>query len=298
MNEQTLLSHPAKVLTNVQRQQYFDVGYLLLPGFLSQQAVAELVETANQFVEESRYCKKSNDKFDLEPSHCEEAPRLRRLSFPVAHHEKFRTLAFDSSIVDLAEDLLGPDVCYHHSKLNYKWSGGGEEIKWHQDIQYWPHTDYSPLTIGIYLEDVDDEMGPMGIVPKSHKGPLYDLRDKSGKWTGAIRDEEIGEANIGSADFLTGPAGSVTVHNCCSIHGSLPNNSPRPRPLLLQTYTAGNSFPLQTVGANGLGADANTMVRGSRPALFNIAGRDVPVAPDWSAGYSSIIDVQQSASEK
>lgn len=298
MNERELLPRPAKVLTDAQRQKYFDTGYLLLPRFLDQQVVASLVEVAEQFVEESRDYRKSNDKFDLEPSHCADAPRLRRLSFPVAHHEIFRALAFDSAIVDLAEDLLGPNVCYHHSKLNYKWSGGGEEIKWHQDIQYWPHTDYSPLTIGIYLEDVDDEMGPMGIVPKSHKGPLFDLRDDAGNWLGAIRDADMAKANIETADFLTGPAGSVTVHNCCAIHGSVPNNSPRPRPLLLQTYTAGDSFPLQTVGANGLGPDANTMVRGSRPSFIDIAGKKVPVAPDWSTGYRSIIDVQQSASNK
>lgn len=298
MNEQEILSRPTKALTDKQRRQYFDSGYLLLPGFLNQQTLASLIEIADQFVEASRGCEKSNDTFDLEPTHSAETPRLRRLSFPVAHHEVFKALAFDSEIVDLAEDLLGPNVCYHHSKLNYKWSGGGEEIKWHQDIQYWPHTDFSPLTIGIYLEDVDDEMGPMGIVPKSHKGPLFDLRDKSGKWLGAIRDEEIAGAKIDTADFLTGPAGSVTVHNCCSIHGSVPNNSPRPRPLLLQTYTSGDSFPLQTVGANGLGPYANTMVRGARPAFFNIAGKNVPVAPDWSAGYSSIIDVQQSASKQ
>ena len=296
MNSQQLLSRPGKVLSNAQRQQYFDSGYLLLPAFLEQQTLATLVETANEFVEESRGIEKSDGKFDLEPTHSPTAPRLRRLSFPVAHHEVFKTLAFDSSIVDIAEDLLGPDVCYHHSKLNYKWSDGGEEIKWHQDIQYWPHTDYSPLTIGIYLEDVDDEMGPMGVVPGSHRGPLFDLRDEAGKWLGAIRDDEIDQANIDKADFLKGPAGSVTVHNCCSVHGSLPNNSPRPRPLLLQTYTAGDSFPLQTIGANGLGPYANTMVRGARPAFFNIDGRKVPVAPDWSGGYRSIIDVQQRAS--
>ena len=67
----------------------------------------------------------------------------------------------------VAEDLLGADVSFHHSKLNFKWGGGGQEIKWHQDIQFWPHTNYSPLTIGCYLEDVDDAMGPMCIrIPK------------------------------------------------------------------------------------------------------------------------------------
>ena len=298
MNPQDILSRPAKILSDSQRQEYFDNGYLLLPGFLDKSLLKRIVHVADEFVEESKHYEKSDSKFDLEPSHSAAAPRVRRLSFPVAHHEVFKSLAFDSAIVDIAEDLLGPNVCYHHSKLNYKWSGGGEEIKWHQDIQYWPHTDYSPLTIGIYLEDVDAEMGPMGIVPASHKGPLFDLRDQQGNWLGAIRDDEIDQANIDSADFLMGPAGSVTVHNCCSIHGSLPNNSPRPRPLLLQTYTSGDSFPLQTVGANGLGPFANTMVRGSRPAFIEVDGRKVPVAPDWSGGYRSIIDVQQSAANK
>ena len=298
MDIKEILSQPAKILTESQRETYFDQGYLSLPGFLDNALLKRIVDVSAAFVEESKNYDKSDAKFDLEPKHSAAAPRVRRLSFPVAHHEVFKSLAFDSAIVDIAEDLLGPNVCYHHSKLNYKWSGGGEEIKWHQDIQYWPHTDYSPLTIGIYLEDVDDEMGPMGIVPGSHKGPLFDLRDDAGNWLGAIRDEDISNAGIESADFLMGPAGSVTVHNCCAIHGSLPNNSPRPRPLLLQTYTSGDSFPLQTIGANGLGPYANTMVRGKRPAFLEVDGRKVPVAPDWSGGYRSIIDVQQSAAEK
>ena len=58
-------------------------------------------------------------------------------------------------IVDVAVDLLGPDVKFHHSKLNFKAPHGGEEVKWHQDIQFWPHTNYDLLTIGVFLDDVD-----------------------------------------------------------------------------------------------------------------------------------------------
>ncbi|MGB1884546.1 MAG: phytanoyl-CoA dioxygenase family protein, partial [Gammaproteobacteria bacterium] len=83
---------------------------------------------------------------------------------------------------------------------------------------------------------------------------------------------------------------------CCSVHGSAPNLSTRVRPLLLQTYTAGDSIPLQTIGTNGLGEYANTMVRGSRPACLEIAGRQVPTAPDYSGGYTSIFAVQQDGS--
>ena len=54
-------------------------------------------------------------------------------------------------IADVVADLVGPDVVFHHSKLNFKWHDGGDEVKWHQDIQFCPHTNYSPLTVGLYL---------------------------------------------------------------------------------------------------------------------------------------------------
>ena len=56
-----------------------------------------------------------------------------------------------SPLADIIADLVGPDVKFHHSKLNYKWAQGGEEVKWHYDISFWPHTNYSPLTVGTYL---------------------------------------------------------------------------------------------------------------------------------------------------
>ena len=293
MTPEEILAIAPKIMTQSQREAYFKDGFVLLPGLIDSEWLSRLRDVAAAFVEQSRDCEQSDGKFDVEASHSAAAPKLRRLSHPVDHDATFREFSLRGPVVDVAEDLLGPNVCFHHSKLNFKWSGGGEEVKWHQDIHYWPHTDFSPLTIGVYLEDVDDEMGPMGVVPGSQRGPLYVLADDDGNWTGAIRDQEIAGANIDSAVYLKGPAGSVTVHNCCSVHGSAPNYSTRVRPLLLQTYTAGDSIPLQTIGTNGLGDHANTMVRGSRPPFLNIAGRQVPTAPDYSGGYTSIFAVQQ-----
>ncbi len=42
-----------------------------------------------------------------------------------------------------------------------------------------------------------------------------------------------------------------------------------------------------------MGTYANTMVRGTRPEVMTIGGREVPVAPDYSGGYISIMAVQQ-----
>ena len=79
----------------------------------------------------------------------------------------------------------------------------------------------------------------MGVEPRSRRGELYDLRDSSGGWSGSIADDDLPRAHIEQAVYLKGAAGSVTVHNCCSVHGSAPNMPPRPRPLLLQTSAAG-----------------------------------------------------------
>jgi ectoine hydroxylase-related dioxygenase (phytanoyl-CoA dioxygenase family) len=290
-----MLSRAPRVLSREQKEFYLSSGYLLLERFLSAEWLARLRRASADFIEESRTLRESNAKLDLEPDHRPENPRLRRLTSPVDHHPVFRELSFEGPIVDIAEDLLGPDVRFHHSKLNYKWADGGQEVKWHQDIQYWPHTDFSPLTIGVYLEDVDDEMGPMAIVPGSHLGELFDLYDDRGQWSGAIGERDLPRARTGEAIPLKGPAGSVTVHHCCAVHGSLPNRSPRSRPLLLQTYSAGDSYPLLGIGTNGA-ADrtANVLVRGARQRWMTIGSRRLPVAPDWSkGGYRSIFAVQR-----
>ncbi|MFZ8821105.1 MAG: phytanoyl-CoA dioxygenase family protein, partial [Ilumatobacteraceae bacterium] len=145
-------------------------GYLHLPGYVTDPWLSELQSVAAEFVEESRTVSESNSRFDVEDGHSAETPRLRRLNSPVDLHETFARFALDGPAAELAVQVLGGPVRYHHSKLNFKWADGGEAVEWHQDIQFWPHTDFSPLTIGVYLDDVDAEMGPMGVLPGSHRG--------------------------------------------------------------------------------------------------------------------------------
>ena len=52
-----------------------------------------------------------------------------------------------------------------------------------EDFQFWPHSNFAPLTIGVYLEDVHPDSGPMKIVPLSreyrdlpaHRGQLFNM---------------------------------------------------------------------------------------------------------------------------
>ena len=293
MEPQAVLARSAKVLSQADREQYFRDGYVGAPAIVDSDWLGRLNERSNHYVEVSRTAEASDRRFDLEPDHRPDAPRIRRLNSPVDVDPVFWEFASTGPFVDIAEDLLGPDIKFHHSKLNYKWSGGGEEVKWHQDIQFWPHTNYDVLTIGVYLEDVTGEMAPMGVIPASHDGPLYDLYDHANQWTGNIRDEDVDSIDVESARYIQGPAGTVTVHNCRSIHGSPPNWSVRPRPLLLCAYSAGDAMPITALVAKG--AHGDEVVRGERSRWARFDPRPVLMPPDWgrTGGYKSIFQHQQ-----
>jgi len=233
-----------RVLDDRQAEHYAREGWLAVPALVDGAWIDRLRAVTGEFVDQSRSLTTSTPLFDLEPDHSATAPRLRRLSAPTEIHEAYWELASDSVVTDLVEDLLGPNVKFHHSKLNFKVAHGGEEVQWHQDIQFWPHTNYDLLTVGVYLDDVEPGMGEVGFVPRSHDGPLYDLYATDGTWVGALRDDDVRRAGVDRAAYPTGPAGSVTVHHCRTVHGSSVNRSDRSRPLLLMTFAAADAFSL------------------------------------------------------
>lgn len=296
MTPEEILSYRPKVLSDRQREDYFAKGYILVENILPRAQVERLREVTDSFVEKSRALTKSDSMLDVEPDHTAENPRLRRLSSPPDHHPAYWEYASQGVVADMMEDLLGPNVKFHHSKLNFKWSKGGQEVKWHQDIQSWPHTNYSPLTIGSYLHDVDDAMGPLICLPGSHEGELFDQFNDDGSWDGFIKDRDLARLDLDSGEVLTGPAGSVTIHNCRTVHGSRPNHSPTPRPLLLYTFSSADAFPYTP---NPIPSQySGRLIRGSMPRHAHHDPRPCLVPPDWSGGYTSLFDVQSKAMER
>jgi len=294
MTPEEILSHPARVLTQAQRESYFEKGYVLAERVVPESLVVRLRAVTEEMVERSRALTSSDAVFDLEPGHTAEAPRLRRLTSPVEHHPLYWQLASDSVLADLAADLVGPDVKFHHSKLNFKWAAGGEEVKWHQDVTYWPHTNYSPLTMGVYLYDCGPDQGPLAVLPGTHKGPLYDQYNGAGQWVGCLSDADASGLPVDTVEELTGPAGSVTVHNCRVVHGSRPNLSDLGRPLLLNVYSSADAF---TYTANPLPSRyGGQIVRGQPARWAHHDPRPCLVPPDWSGGYTSLFALQQEES--
>ena len=101
--------------------------------------------------------------------------------------------------------------------------------------------------------------------------------------------------DMDKAVYLDGPAGSVTIHNCRTLHYSKANYSDTPRPLLLNVYAAADAFPYTHNPLNSKYDQA--IVRGKRARYAHHDPRPCLIPPDWSGGYTSIYAAQAGEDE-
>ena len=292
MTPEQILAIAPRVLTQRQREGYFEDGFILLEKVVPEEWLDKLRSATQQLVESSRSVCKSDAVFDLEPDHTSEAPRLRRVSSPVDQDPVFWNYVSKSFLGDIVADLVGPEVTYHQSKLNFKWAKGGAEVKWHYDIPFWPHTNYSPLTVGTYLYDCEMDQGPVGFLPGSHRWRMPSQYDDDGRWIGCLRERDVAAIDVGNAKYMVGPAGSLTIHNCRTLHGSPANTSDKGRPLLLYVLTSADAFPYTPNPIPSPKYDA-AMICGKPARFAHIDPIPCEVPPDWSRGYTSIFALQQ-----
>ena len=147
MTPEQILANPARVLTEAQREHYFEHGFIGVESLVPADTLKELQAVTNDFFEQSRKAETSDDVFDVAPGHSAEKPILRRLKSPDERHQAYWNFS-TGLMADVAADLVGPNVVFHHSKLNFKWYDESDTVKWHQDIQFFPHTNYNVITIG------------------------------------------------------------------------------------------------------------------------------------------------------
>jgi len=294
MTPEHVLQRPPLVLDQRARERYFEDGFLTLPGYVGAAWLERLRAVVAAKIEASRALTASDDQFDLAPDHSADKPNIRRLRKAVDQHPELWAFAQDQPVVDLIADLLGPDIRFHSSKLNFKWSDGGEAVRWHQDIQAWPHTSFSVLTFGVYLEDTGREQGPLTALPGTHRGPIFDQFDDDGRWTGALTARDVATLPADKAVDLDGPAGTVVLLHCRVVHGSAINHSPRMRPLFLNVYSAADALPITPAPA----ATSRTglLVRGQEPLHVHMEPYPARLPPRWDqVGYRSIFSAQAAA---
>ncbi len=163
----------------------------------------------------------------------------------------FARLATDARLAHIAQFLLNDEVYIHQSRLNYKPGFQGKDFYWHSDFETWHVEDGMPrmraLSMSVLLTENTAVNGPTMFMKGSHmryatcvgETPDDHYRQSLKKQEYGVPDEEsLAELAQGGIAAPTGPAGTVVIFDCNTMHGSNSNITPMPRSNAFFVYNA------------------------------------------------------------
>lgn len=215
-------------LTDAQRQEYEERGFLVFPNYLSE----DEVQAARDDL--ARVARIDSDHIVRETSgamrtvfrmHDEDSP---------THSEPFYRMARLPRLMGPARSVLGSDDLYmHHSKLNLKAAIDGEIWQWHQDFGYWRVDGVREprmTTFLVMLNPATEMSGCLYFLPGSHKKgriePVLDETTTSYKLWKIPSDRMIElMEELGDPEPITGGPGTAVIFHPNLLHGSGHNMS-------------------------------------------------------------------------
>ncbi len=174
-------------------------------------------------------------------------------------NELFARVASDERTAGIIRYLLGGDIYVHQSRLNLKPGFKGKEFYWHSDFETWHTEDGLPrmrtISCSILLTDNHPWNGPLMLIPGSHRHYISCVgATPENHYQQSLRRQEFGIPDEDSLRRLvdrygiqqaTGPAGSVVLFDCNTLHGSGSNIAPSPRSNLFFVYNHMDNQPAQ-----------------------------------------------------
>ena len=175
---------------------------------------------------------KEKGAFDPDKTWLENALR------PNIHHRSpmVRRFYFEGPLVDVAEQIIGPNVKAATSQLTFKTKGNVMVFPWHQDNGYGELDPYSAISCLTALDDTKLENGCLWVIPGSNRaGQQAHVRGKvaADAKHGAeliVRVDESGAVPIPMK------AGESLVMSAWTLHKSGANRSGRDRRILFFRY--------------------------------------------------------------
>ncbi|MEK9723960.1 MAG: phytanoyl-CoA dioxygenase family protein [Rhodospirillaceae bacterium] len=222
-------------------------GYVVVEAVFSADEVARMRAALDELIAAAAGATGHTAMLDLEPSHTPDAPRVRRIKEPVKHHPVFAEMARHPTLIAALQALLGPDLRLHGSKINLKAADYGAPVEWHQDWAFYPHTNDDVLAVGVMLDDMTPDNGPLLVIPGSHTGPTYD-HHQDGRFVGAV-DVDATDIDTATAEPIYGKAGDCSLHHVRALHASAMNTSAADRRLLLFQVSAADAWDLRGIGS-------------------------------------------------
>lgn len=166
----------------------------------------------------------------------------------------------DDRIVDVMEDILGPDILCWNTLFWTKEAGSEQFVSWHQDSNYWGLAGGEVVTAWLALAPATEESGCMRVMPGTHKGPPLNHEDRYHGANMLTRGQEITEGiDEDRAVLMPLKPGQMSLHNIRLAHASGANRSHDRRIGVSMHYMPAKA--MQAVGD----WDTAALVRGNDP---------------------------------
>jgi len=212
-------------LSPTQLESFNEDGYLILKNVLNENGL-------NQMKEECMSAWNA-EKESFDPS-----KSWLQNSLLVDIHHKAPTVKkyyFEGPMVEIASELIGPNIKGATSQLTFKMTGNTKPFGWHQDNGYGELEPYNALTTLTALDDTDRENGCLWLIPGSHK--KGQVRVKQTEEQKKSKSEILVETDDSLAIPMEMKAGDALIFSCWMLHKSDGNYSKdRNRRILFLRY--------------------------------------------------------------
>ncbi|KNZ34552.1 MAG: phytanoyl-CoA dioxygenase [Methylibium sp. NZG] len=266
-------------LTDSEVAQYAERGYLVPSFRLPAERVDRLRESLDRLI---------RDNPGVRPEKLVSAHVVGRAGAAnpegVKGSADFLDLGMEPQILDLVEQLIGPDIILWGCHVFCKPAGDGHETPWHQDGHYWPIRPLANCTVWVALDASTTENGCLRVIPGSHAAKVTYPHLFEDRQDLVLQQRTADEAfDAGTAVDLELQPGQMSMHDVYMIHGAAANTSTKRRAGVALRYMPGTSLfdrSLKPVdGKSGVPVSFAT-----RP-LWLLRGRDVTGQNDFRVGF-------------
>ena len=262
-------------LTPEQVQTYGRQGWLVPEFRLAPALVTELQDALNELIRNNPGVRPEK----LVSAHVEGDNREG-----VKGSKRFLELAMHAPIVDLVEDLIGPNIILWGCHVFCKPPEEGYETPWHQDGHYWPIRPLATCTVWVALEPSNRNNGCLRVIPGSHRDQKLHPHLHEDR-TDLTLQQRMAEGTFDEAqavDIELEP-GQMSMHDVYMIHGAQANRSTQRRTGVALRYMPASSHfdrSLKPVdGKTGVPVSFAT-----RP-LWLLRGKDASGRNDFQIGH-------------
>lgn len=221
-------------------------GFLWFEGFFSQERVQPFIDDLQDMAKDKKLLDSEKVITDPESGEIRSVFAMHELS------ERFSHLTRDPRILGMVRQLLGGDAYIHQSRINDKFGFQGSGFNWHSDFETWHSEDGMPrmraISASLMLTDNNEFNGPLMLIPGSHQYFVPAVQQTpEDNWKDSLKAQRIGVpeqkdlqwlANRGTIVAPKGPAGSLLLFECNTLHASNKNLSPWPRSNLFFVYNS------------------------------------------------------------